>query len=291
MFNYIGQIIIFLAAFVAIKGGTWNKAKKGIKKLTVTGLITLILAVLGLAVSLVITYQSERQIKNDSQKLAEAEKNTKQLIQDADTAKEQRDKFNNKLSVAKSTMEYLRKQNENMQKQNEELGRQSSLQSQEVFSRYIELNPDRRYIIIPRSCYGGEMIKFHFEKQILLVYAYERDISGGLFGVLLDNIIKLRKMDLRLQYRRGINDEQSLSFLFETLRNFQSRRRLSPGNYISYHGEKLKWKFMKTVDGREVPIEGWEREPCIVGIVNFSRGACRGKVRITSIPIYRPPDD
>jgi uncharacterized protein YbaP (TraB family) len=40
MLNYIAQIITFLAALAAVKGGTWDSNKKGIKKLTLIGRIS-----------------------------------------------------------------------------------------------------------------------------------------------------------------------------------------------------------------------------------------------------------
>lgn len=63
MFNYLGQLITFLAALVAIKGGTWDESKSGIKKLTVTGFITMVLALIGLITAILITYRTNADLE------------------------------------------------------------------------------------------------------------------------------------------------------------------------------------------------------------------------------------
>jgi hypothetical protein len=295
MLSYISQIIVFLAAIVAIKGGTWDKAKKGIHALTVTGLITLILAVLGIVVSLVITYQSEKQIKIDSQKLATAEEHTKHLVQEARSAKEQRDTIKKELSDARSIMNDLRKQNVDLQKQNEILSKQSGRQLQIAFTEVIDVSRRDSYII-PRSCFGGEMIKFYFEEEILLVYAYEKDISRGSFRGLLNDLSETymtrtprsRWPERYRGYRENYN-ERSFAVLHDALRNF--RERSSSGKVFSFSDRRFTWKLMKTVYGREVPIEGLVGVPCRVGIVNFSSEPLRGKTMIESTPEFRQRDD
>jgi predicted histidine transporter YuiF (NhaC family) len=83
--EYFGQIIIFFAALIAIKGNTWDESKSGIKKLTTNGWLTMILALIGLIVSCVVVYQANRSSKVESLQLSEALQNTKDAKKSADS--------------------------------------------------------------------------------------------------------------------------------------------------------------------------------------------------------------
>jgi len=64
--DYVVLILTLLAGATAIIGDTWNKKKKGIKKLTITGWITTSIVILGFLVSFKSTYD-----KNNERKIAQ----------------------------------------------------------------------------------------------------------------------------------------------------------------------------------------------------------------------------
>ena len=70
MVEYIGPIITFLATIVAIKGDTWDEKKTGFfRKITVTGYVAVILAIIGFIVSIIITQKSNVQTEYNARKL------------------------------------------------------------------------------------------------------------------------------------------------------------------------------------------------------------------------------
>lgn len=155
MFNYLGQLIIFLAALVAIKGGTWDKSKTGIKKLTVTGLITIVLALIGFVTSLVVTHQSSQESKVKSMQLAEAVHNTQE-------ANERVKALEVQLEAYKTILKEVRAESER--------------QPQQVMAQYVPLEPEQIWRA-PNLIYPGSIIKFYgFTSNLVLRYGSDRQI-------------------------------------------------------------------------------------------------------------------
>ena len=147
MFNYLGQLITFFAALVAIKGGTWNKSKTCIKKLTVTGYITMFLALLGFVTSLVITYQSNQESKIKSIQLTEAVNNTQEAKERAKALEQQLSTMEVQLEAYKTILATVRSESER--------------QPQQVMSQYVPLEPGQIWRA-PNLIYSGSIIKYAY---------------------------------------------------------------------------------------------------------------------------------
>lgn len=162
MFNYLGELIIFLAAVVAIKGGTWDKSKTGIKRLTVTGLITMVLALLGFVTSLVITWQSNQESKVKSMQITEAVSNTREAKEKAKVLDEQLSTMEVQLEAYKTILKAVRVESER--------------QPQQVMAQYVPLEPGQIWRA-PNLIYSGSIIKFYgFTSGLLLRYGSHRQI-------------------------------------------------------------------------------------------------------------------
>src|SRR5258706_8703569 len=57
MHEYGAPLLAFIAALIALRGGTWNKRAKGIRRITRMGWFTLSLALLSCAVTIGQVYQ------------------------------------------------------------------------------------------------------------------------------------------------------------------------------------------------------------------------------------------
>jgi hypothetical protein len=96
--EYIGLIIVFISALVAIKGGTWNKNKKGLKKITLTGYLTMICAIIGLVASIILT--NKASIERDDNK-----KHVLNINDNTDTTKKDIKETKKKLEIANSKID------------------------------------------------------------------------------------------------------------------------------------------------------------------------------------------
>ena len=161
--SYLGQIIIFLAALVSIRGCTWDSSQKGIKKVTVTGWLTVFLAFSGLIVSVIITYDNNKKAQIESQRLQETLKNTtsvKKKLQDTKaelvSANLKIDNLTSEIAIYKEILETLKKQ--------------SDRQLQQVMIQWVPLEPHQRWRA-PNYIFPGSIIKFYgFREGIILEY-------------------------------------------------------------------------------------------------------------------------
>jgi hypothetical protein len=155
MFNYIGQLITFIATLIAVKGGTWDESKQGIKKITLTGFASIILALLGIVTSFVITYQSDQESRMKSEQLSEAVQNTKE-------ANEKVKELEVQLLAYKTILKEVRTESER--------------QPQQVMAQYVPLDPGRIWHA-PNLIYSGSIIKFYgFTSDLVLRYGNEQEI-------------------------------------------------------------------------------------------------------------------
>ena len=81
MIEYLGHVLAFLAAIVAIKGDTFNPNNSGLAKVTFTGWIAGCIAVVGLVTSVLIVQQNNRDRAEIVGKLEESEERENVLIQ------------------------------------------------------------------------------------------------------------------------------------------------------------------------------------------------------------------
>lgn len=148
MESLIGYIISFAAGIVAIIGGTWNPEAKGIKKLTVTGMITFVLLVCGTVFS---AYQQVLSNKHEK----ELEKIISNTEKEAISA-------NSKLSAYEKILGTL------------EMRTQTMLQI--VFQRAIDFSPLEHVDVKEKYnasniIYGGSIIEPHYSGcDLLFIY-------------------------------------------------------------------------------------------------------------------------
>jgi len=141
MFNYIGQSITLLAAAVAVKGGTWDKKKQGIKKLTATGVTALVLAFVGFGTSVVRTYQSSEAAQKTANQLEATLKNASEA--------------NSKLEVYRSVLDQI-------------LAR-SDRQPQQTMAQAVTIKPGEKWNA-PNLIYPGSVVKFHGFREDLILH-------------------------------------------------------------------------------------------------------------------------
>jgi hypothetical protein len=158
--NYVAQVIIFLAALLAVRGATWNSKEKGFKKITLTGYLSILFAIAGLIVSLKITFNSEQDSRAKSEKLNQTVEHTRQIKSSLQAAKAQIDSYKSILDVIRS---------------------ESVRQPQQVMAQYVELRPNR-FWMAPNHIYGGSIVKLYgFRSDVIILYGsnlrYEDDIE------------------------------------------------------------------------------------------------------------------
>jgi hypothetical protein len=168
--SYLGQIIIFLAALIGIKGGTWNKNNKGFKKITITGWITSILALTGLIVAMITTHNDKLESNRESQKLQTTLNNT-------DSTKNELIKTRILLDSANITIDKLNIQTDKLNSKIEiyqevisEIKNQSDRQLQQVMIQWVPFKPYEVWRA-PNQIYSGSVIKFYgFKAGLVLEY-------------------------------------------------------------------------------------------------------------------------
>lgn len=194
MFNYLGQLIVFLAAFIAVKGGTWDTSKLGIKKLTVIGFIAIALASLGFSTSLVTVHQSNRASEDNSRQLDEAVNNTKEAKDRAEELQQQLSTMEIQLNRSQALLKKVRAESE---RQIQRVSQYVELYPSGVWEAPWEAPNDIQHI------YGGSTMEFYgFTNNLLLVYGEEfhlstsdlrrlaRDVEGGFLNTYVDENLR-----------------------------------------------------------------------------------------------------
>jgi hypothetical protein len=157
--EYIGQLIIFFAALVAIKGGTWNENKKGFKKITLTGYLTMLCAVVGLCVSIVITRQNSVERDSNKKIVLQTETNTEVAKQELQITRNQLEKANilidsqnQKLAVSNALLQTYKEIID-------QIKNQSDRQDQTVMIDFVDLQPSQTWQS-PVCLYSGSIVEF-----------------------------------------------------------------------------------------------------------------------------------
>ena len=247
MLDYLGLLIVFLASIVAIKGETWNKKRKGIKKVTVTGFIILILALLGFIISAVDTHKTKLESREKSEKLHQAVENTKRA----------------KDKIEESKMELLKLgiQLDSYKKILTTIGGESERQIQHVMAEYVTLYSEDVWIA-PNFIYGGSIIKFYgFRGNLLIIYGDE--INRGILR------------EFAHMFRRSLIHEND-EYFFD---------RFSSRGYFRF--QLILTGMNRYRDHTELAIIGNSGQRLRWGILNLSDRTNSGKIFVESSPRIR----
>ena len=152
---YFFQVLTFLAALIALVGGTWDSKRKGFRKITVTGIIGLSIAFLSLITSIIITNNSEKQASIQAKQLEDALNNTESIkVKIIETEAQ--------LRIYKEIVDEIR--------------HRSDRYLQTVMAEYVQLYPGRTWSA-PNRIYPGSILRLYgFNGKILLSYADIRQI-------------------------------------------------------------------------------------------------------------------
>jgi hypothetical protein len=168
--EYLGEIIVFVSALVAIKGGTWKDNKSGFRKITITGYLTIIFAIIGLAISIVTTRQSAIESKKNKDVANRIESNTEITKQQLQATKIQLLKANSQidtLSQKLSTANFLLREYKEIVNQ---IKVRTDRIPQEVMMEFVDLNPGQHWDS-PSKVYSGSIIEFYgFDDGLYLYY-------------------------------------------------------------------------------------------------------------------------
>lgn len=153
--DYVGSLLVFLGVLIAIRGETWDKDTTGIRRVTLTGWLTAILATAGVIVAVVTTRDSKRSAYMNEQRLVIA---TREAASANATVQELR----GRLAVSQRVVTEVRDMSER--------------QPQMVMAEYVTLRPGQVWHA-PNSVFPGSIVKFMmWDVPILLEYG-ERRVS------------------------------------------------------------------------------------------------------------------
>lgn len=166
--EYIGQIIVFLSALVAIKGETWNKDEKGINRITITGYLTIFFALLGLVISLFNSYHSDIENTANRKTIEGTKLNTEDAKLALMKANLQIDSLNHRLVVVNANLEIY-------QEIIGQIKEQSDRQDQTVMMEAVQLEPGGSWIS-PSPIFTGSRIEFlGFGSGLVMEYGSRRE--------------------------------------------------------------------------------------------------------------------
>jgi len=175
--DYLAVSITFFAAFLAIRGGTWDETGEGLKRVTKVGLAVAFLAISSYILSIYQTSKNNSE-KNASNKAKnEAYTRIKGMSLESKRIELDVSESQRKLRLALADIDALKAMNENQKRLLEHYGSiflkletESSRQPQIVMSEYIDLR-ENEFRLFPNSVYGGTTYEiFGPEYPILLVY-------------------------------------------------------------------------------------------------------------------------
>lgn len=168
--EYLGQIIVFISALVAIKGGTWKEDERGLKKITITGYLTMFFAIIGLVVSIITTRNSTIESTQNKDVAKRTETNTETAKQELQAAKNQLSKVKSQID---SQSQKLTTANTLLQAYKEiidQIKNQSDRQDQTVMMEFVNLSPGQIWYS-PSRVYSGSIVEFYgFEDGLYLEY-------------------------------------------------------------------------------------------------------------------------
>lgn len=163
MTEFLAPVVVFLAALFAIKGGTWDKKARGFHKLTLTGYLVAILALVGLIVSFIITYNARESAKIQVFRLDHIKG---QLELSLENEKSLRDEG----TLLKKTIDEARVKIDSYESLLSAIRPESVRQPQQVMAQYVDLRSERLWIA-PNKIFGGSIVKLYgFEGAVLVVW-------------------------------------------------------------------------------------------------------------------------
>jgi len=258
MLNYVGQLITFLAAIIAAKGGTWDKNKPGPIKLTRTGKIAICLAFVGFITSFAITYQTNRDSAQKSKQLTQTETNTKEAAERVKSLELQISIMEGQLDTYKSILKIIQTQ--------------SDRQIQRPMAEYVQLHPFDLWKA-PNYIYGGSIVKFYgFRNSLLVVYGDRINISRH----------EVRQIAAYVS-RSTFSDYPSDGY---------SRNSRFDDGVRDIFGERVRYQMVipNSTDHSEVAIIGPSGQGMQWAVVNLSNEKNEGKVFLESTPRIRSVD-
>lgn len=196
---YFTLLIILCGAVLAIRGVTWDEKAHGIKKITQTGYLSVLLVIVGFILSLVIIDKSHQDSLIQSKKLSST-------VKYAETSREESIRLRSSLETAKARIESFKSVVETIRSE-------SVQQPQKVMAQYVELRPNE-FWTAPDSIYGGSIVKLYdFHGDILVLYGdefrYEDEINylmrrcterlGGFMFDEVDRVRAIRELEYCLK--------------------------------------------------------------------------------------------
>ena len=195
MISYLSTVVVFFAALLAVKGGTWDGNKVGIKKITPIGYLTIALAIAGLTVSILSVYNTkqtsfvrEQKIESMSVHAKLASDRAVQLKEQLNRSIEHSKTVGSQLEASIANEEQLKSQisllQNNLKQANDKIDHykdildviksQSTRQPQQTMAKYVDLNRNP-YWEAPSYIYGGSIVKLYGFKSDVAV-AYSEDV-------------------------------------------------------------------------------------------------------------------
>jgi hypothetical protein len=152
MSEYLLLIVSFFATIIAIKGDTFNKKKKGLKKITFTGYLALILALASLLFNIIVTNKNNN---SEQQKLDLLNK----VSSEATEMKDSIQVLNISLNSSQRNVEKLQSKIDTYENILNKISAESERQPQWTFLNYYSIRPHQR-ISMPNKIYSGSILKF-----------------------------------------------------------------------------------------------------------------------------------
>jgi hypothetical protein len=167
--NYLGEIIVYLSALVAIKGETWNKNEPGLQKITLTGYLTILFASIGLILSIINNHQASIENMKNKKIIETTEANTADSKLALQKANYQIDSLNTRLAAVNSRLMTY-------QEIIDQIKVQSDRQDQTVMMEFVQLKPGQSWQS-PSLIYSGSRLEFlGFESELMLEYGSKQEL-------------------------------------------------------------------------------------------------------------------
>lgn len=148
--DYIGPILVFLSALIAIRGETWDRDANGVRRVTTTGWITALLAIAGVLVAAHSTHESRLSAAANERRLIVATREA---------------------AAANATVQELRGRLAESHRVVTEVRDMSERQMQVVMAQYVTLEPGQVWNA-PNSLFPGSVVKFMmWDAPIVLEYS------------------------------------------------------------------------------------------------------------------------
>jgi len=145
-------LIGFLATLIAIKGETWNKDSKGFRKITITGYITGILALMALVLGGLKNHTDKKDSMEKALLLENVSENTNVMKDSISSLK-------NILDSSELTIMRLKSKIDAYEITLGKISNESERQPQWTFLNFYSLRPHQT-IRMPNKLYSGSLLKF-----------------------------------------------------------------------------------------------------------------------------------